>query len=114
MEQFLLIISNGILQLIEWLLSLLVFAIIAYAILSWLIAFNVLNTRHPLVGQLERFLFAVTRPIVRPLQRIVPPIGMVDITPLIAWGIITFLAIPVVNWARVDLMPMLIMSAFGG
>ena len=68
----------------ENLLKLLEFAIIASAVMSWLIAFNVLNDRHAFVRQIERFLWAVTRPVLRPLQRVIPPLGTVDVTPIIA------------------------------
>ena len=74
--------------IIDAILGLLAIAIIASAILSWLIAFNVINTRHPIVGQIARFLDAVTRPILRPLQKVIPPLGAVDLTPLIALIII--------------------------
>ena len=77
MGQFLYYVIDGV-------LGLLAIAIIASAILSWLIAFNVINTRHPIVGQIERFLWAVTRPVLWPLQKVIPPLGAVDITPLVA------------------------------
>ena len=74
--------------IIDAILGLLAVAIIASVILSWLIAFNVINTRHPIVGQIERFLDAVTRPVLWPLQKVIPPLGAVDLTPLIALIII--------------------------
>jgi YggT family protein len=70
--------------IISWLLGAIVFVIIAQAVMSWLIAFNVINTRHPVVRQIENFLWAVTRPVLRPIQRVIPPLGAVDISPLIA------------------------------
>jgi YggT family protein len=65
-------------------LGLLIFAIFANAILSWLVAFDVVNLRNRFVYQLSRLLEAVSRPILRPFQRIIPPLGGIDITPLIA------------------------------
>ena len=53
------------------------------AILSWLIAFDVINMRNRFVYQLTRFLDAVTRPLLRPVQKIIPPFGGVDISPVI-------------------------------
>jgi YggT family protein len=70
--------------IIDSLLSLLIFAIIVSAVLSWLVAFNVINIRHPVARQLVHFLDAVTRPVLWPFRRIIPPLGGVDITPLIA------------------------------
>ena len=69
---------------IDALLGLLIFAIIASAILSWLVAFNVINIRHPVARQIVHFLDAVTRPVLWPFRRFIPSLGGVDITPLIA------------------------------
>lgn len=69
--------------IVDALLGLLVIAIIAAAIMSWLIAFNVINGRNRFVYQLERFLEAVTRPVLRPVQRFIPPLGGIDISPII-------------------------------
>ncbi|HEX4178844.1 MAG TPA: YggT family protein [Rhizomicrobium sp.] len=66
------------------LLQLLVLAIIISAILSWLVAFDVVNLRHPVARQIVVFLDAVTRPILRPIQRVIPPLGGFDISPIIA------------------------------
>ncbi|HPA37964.1 MAG TPA: YggT family protein [Phenylobacterium sp.] len=71
------------------LINVLVFAVVASAILSWLVAFDVINLRNPLVNQVVRFLDAITRPILRPFQRIIPPLGGVDISPVVALIIIT-------------------------
>ncbi len=65
-------------------LGLLIFAIVVNAILSWLVAFDVINLRNRFVYQFSRLLDAVTAPILRPLQKIIPPLGGIDITPLIA------------------------------
>jgi YggT family protein len=70
--------------IIEALLQLMVLAIIISAILSWLVAFDVINLRHPVARQIVMFLDAVTRPILRPIQRIIPPLGGFDISPVIA------------------------------
>ena len=65
------------------LLSIVEFVVIANAIMSWLIAFNIVNMRHPIVSQIARGLDAVTRPLLRPIQRIIPAMGGLDISPLI-------------------------------
>jgi YggT family protein len=69
--------------LVYTLLSLIIFAMVVNAILSWLIAFDVVNMRNRFVYQLTRFLDAVTRPLLRPVQKIIPPFGGVDISPVI-------------------------------
>jgi YggT family protein len=65
-------------------LGLLVMALIVSAILSWLVAFDVINYRNRFVYSLGRFLDAVTAPVLRPFQKIIPPLGGVDISPVIA------------------------------
>ncbi|MFN3521283.1 MAG: YggT family protein [Phenylobacterium sp.] len=70
--------------IINALLTLLVWAIIISAILSWLVAFDVINLRNQFVYNVSRFLDAVTRPVLAPFQRIIPPLGGVDISPVIA------------------------------
>lgn len=74
---FVFFVADGLLFFLQW-------SIIISAILSWLVAFNVINIRHPFAYQVVRFLEAVTRPILRPFQRIIPPLGGVDISPIVA------------------------------
>jgi YggT family protein len=69
--------------ILDGLLGLLVIAIIISAVLSWLVAFDVINLRNQFVYNVARFLDAVTRPVLRPVQKIIPPIGGVDISPII-------------------------------
>ena len=70
-------------QVIDALLAILLFVIIANAILSWLVAFDVINLRNRFAYSVAHFLDAVTRPVLRPFQRFIPPLGGVDITPII-------------------------------
>jgi YggT family protein len=51
--------------------------------LSWLIAFNVINTYNPFVRALWQALTAVTEPLLRPIRRMLPDLGGVDISPMI-------------------------------
>jgi YggT family protein len=70
-------ICNGLLSLIVW-------VIIADAILSWLVAFDVVNLRNRFVGNIAHVLSAISRPVLAPFRRFIPPLGGVDITPVIA------------------------------
>ena len=70
--------------IVDGALGLLVLAIIVSAVMSWLVAFNVINIRHPFVRQMENFLWAVTKPVLWPIRRVIPPLGSVDISPIIA------------------------------
>lgn len=88
MGSFLYFIVRSLLELMVW-------AIIISAILSWLVAFDVINLRNRFVYNVSRFLDAVTRPILRPVQRFIPPLGGVDISPIIVilvlQGVIAYL-----------------------
>ena len=77
MGYFVYIILNSILGLLS-------LAIILSAILSWLIAFDVINRSNRFVWSVASFLDAVTRPVLAPFRRIIPPLGGVDISPIIA------------------------------
>jgi YggT family protein len=74
--------------IIQGLLQLILFAVIAYAILSWLIAFNVVNLRNNAVWQISRFLEAVARPLLRPFQRVLPNLGGMDFSPILLFLVI--------------------------
>lgn len=57
--------------------------VIASFIMSWLVAFDVINTRSQVVWNIRRALDAVTEPVYRPIRRYVPAIGGLDFTPMI-------------------------------
>jgi len=69
--------------IVRALLNALVWAIIISAVLSWLVAFDVINLRNQFVYNIARFLDAITRPVLRPVQKVIPAIGGVDISPVI-------------------------------
>jgi YggT family protein len=76
---------------IDLALQLYIYVIIAMVIVSWLIAFNVVNTRNQFVAMLADFLFRITEPALRPIRRMVPNLGGIDISPVILILIIIFL-----------------------
>jgi YggT family protein len=69
---------------VDAILGLVILAIVISAVLSWLIAFEVINMRNRYVREIVRFLDAVTTPILRPFRRFIPTMGGVDISPVIA------------------------------
>jgi len=69
---------------ISTILTLLIWAIIINAVMSWLVAFNVINLRNRFVYNLQRVLDAVTRPVLAPFQRFIPALGGIDLSPIIA------------------------------
>ena len=74
---------TSILLLIIWILDIYKWVLIAAAVVSWLIAFDVLNTRSRAVYMIADFLNRVTEPVLRPIRRILPNLGGVDISPVI-------------------------------
>lgn len=80
--QFVFFILSGLLSLLWW-------AIVISAILSWLVAFDVINRRNTAVYQVLDFLDRVTGPVLRPFQRMIPSLGGVDISPIIVLLIIS-------------------------
>ena len=60
-------------------------------IMSWLINFNVINTRNHFVASVWRIVNQITEPILKPIRRIVPPVGGLDLSPIIVFVIIFFL-----------------------
>lgn len=72
------------LDIILIVLNLAIWVFIIQAILSWLIAFNVLNMRNQFVAQVWDLLRQVTDPVTRPIRRALPMTGGVDFSPLVA------------------------------
>jgi len=68
-----------------------VILIIAAAVMSWLIAFNVVNTRNQFVGMIADFLYRITEPALRPIRQLLPSFGGIDISPVILFFIIVFI-----------------------
>jgi YggT family protein len=74
---------RAILDIVLIVLDLYVWLLIASAILSWLIAFNVVNTRNQFVATVADFLYRITEPVLRPIRNIMPDLGGLDISPII-------------------------------
>ena len=72
-----------ILQIIQYLLTILTWIIIIQAVLSWLVAFNVINTTNDFVRSILFTLERLTEPLYRPIRRIMPDFGALDLTPLV-------------------------------
>jgi YggT family protein len=80
-----------LLSFISYLLQLYVYVIIAAAVLSWLIAFNVVNTRSPVVSGIAEFLYRITEPVLRPIRNLLPNLGGIDVSPVVLFLIIIFI-----------------------
>lgn len=80
-----------LLAVIDIALNLFVWALIISAILSWLVAFNVINTQNQFVSTVGNFLYRLTEPALRPIRRVVPDLGGIDISPIVLILVIYFL-----------------------
>jgi YggT family protein len=89
-----------LLYFIDFLLNLYIFILIAQAILSWLIVFNVVNTRSPVVSMIGEFLYRITEPVLRPIRQLLPNFGGIDISPLVLILIIYFIQIVIIGNLR--------------
>jgi YggT family protein len=89
-----------LLYFIDFLLGLYISILIAQAILSWLIVFNVVNTRNPIVATIGEFLYRITEPVLRPIRQMMPNLGGIDISPLIVILIIYFIQIVIIGNLR--------------
>jgi YggT family protein len=78
-------------NVIDIVLRLYIYILIASAIFSWLYAFNVINSHNQFVNSVGRFLNNVTEPVLRPIRRILPDLGGIDISPIVLLLIIFFL-----------------------
>ncbi len=84
---------DAILAMAAAFVHLLIWVVIINAVLSWLVAFDVVNYRNRAVAMIGQFTDALTRPFVRPLQRFIPPLGGVDLSPLVLLLILNFLVL---------------------
>ena len=86
-----------ILGIIQLLLDIVWWIIVVQAILSWLIAFNVINTYNDAVRSIWLALQRMTEPLYRPIRRIMPDFGALDLSPLVVLliiGILSRIVIP--------------------
>ena len=74
---------NPFLWLIDTIITIYIWLLIASAVLSWLVAFNVVNTRNPIVHSIGEFLYRITEPALRPIRAILPNLGGIDVSPVI-------------------------------
>lgn len=70
-------------QVMDLLLRVLTYIIIAQAIISWLVAFNVINTHNDFMRSFLNALDRITEPLYRPIRRILPDFGGIDFSPLV-------------------------------
>lgn len=91
---------QSILDVVMLALDVYVWIIIGSAIFSWLYAFNIVNPQNPLVGTIGNFLYQATEPVLRPIRRMLPNLGTIDISPIVLLLAIFFLQSVIVRYVR--------------
>jgi YggT family protein len=74
---------RSILYIILLVLDLYIWLLIAAAVLSWLVAFNVVNTRNQVVAMVGDLLYRITEPVLRPIRNMLPSLGGIDVSPVV-------------------------------
>ena len=82
---------RAVLDIILLVLQIYIWLLIAAAVLSWLIAFNVVNTRNQVVASIAEFLYRITEPLLRPIRGLMPNLGGIDVSPVLLILIILLL-----------------------
>jgi YggT family protein len=89
----------ALLSTLSLILNLVWWVFLIMIIMSWLISFNVINTRNQFVATVWRILNQITEPILKPIRRIIPPVGGLDLSPIVVFVIIFFLQQLIANYA---------------
>ncbi len=92
---------QSIFEILLLLIGIARFFIFAHFIMSWLISFDVLNARQPLVGQIWYTLQRILDPIYRPIRRFMPDLGGIDLSPIVALIGLEIIRIVLINNASV-------------
>jgi YggT family protein len=79
------------LNLLDTVIRIYIWLLIIQAVLSWLVAFGVVNRHNRVVGQIEDFLWRITEPALRPIRRVLPNLGGIDISPVVLILLLYFL-----------------------
>ena len=85
------VILFSLIRIINVALNLYLWCIIISAVLSWLVAFNVVNTSNKFVYMVGDFLYRITEPALRPIRQFMPNLGGIDISPLVLLLAVYFL-----------------------
>ena len=81
----------ALLHLVNTLITIYIWLLIAQAVLSWLVAFGVVNRYNRAVATIGDFLWRITEPLLRPIRRVLPDLGGLDISPVILILLLWFL-----------------------
>jgi YggT family protein len=91
---------QSFLWLIDTVITLYIWCLIVSAILSWLVAFNVVNTQNRIVYTVGDFLYRVTEPALAPIRRFLPSFGGIDLSPIVLILLLLFIRNLIFEYAR--------------
>jgi YggT family protein len=77
--------------LIDTVIEIYIWLLIASAVLSWLMAFGVINSYNRFVNQVGEFLYRITEPALRPIRNFLPSLGGIDLSPMVLILLLVFL-----------------------
>lgn len=86
-----------LLHFIDYLIGLYFWVVLAAVVFSWLISFNVVNGHNPVVRSFWNALLAVTEPLLKPIRRLLPDLGGLDLSPIVLILGLQFIQIVVIN-----------------
>lgn len=90
----------AVIQTLLMVLGLVKWVVIIMIIMSWLFAFNIINGSNQVVAMIWRLVDGLTDPLLRPIRKIVPNFGGLDISPIVLFIVIFFVEMLLVNFAR--------------
>ncbi len=85
------IVFDPLIGVVQMALRLYMWAVIISVVLTWLVHFGVVNTRNQYVSMIGGFLWRLTEPALKPIRRILPNLGGIDISPIILFLVIIFI-----------------------
>jgi YggT family protein len=93
-------LMRAILDVLLLAIDLYTWLLIASAIVSWLVAFNIINTRNDFVRAVWDFLYRITEPALRPIRQRLPHLGGIDISPIILFLLLYFIKLVIIYYIR--------------
>jgi YggT family protein len=93
-----------LLEILDILLTVVMWFIIIQIVLSWLVAFNVISTHNDIVRQMVESLHRITEPLFRPVRKIMPDLGMIDLAPMVVLLVIMIVQRSIIPrlWVQFD------------
>lgn len=82
---------SATLEIVYMVLNLYIWVLIVGAIMSWLVAFNIINSHNRFVQVVGDFLFRITEPVLKPIRNVLPAMGGLDLSPMVLIFAILFL-----------------------